>query len=159
VLSAAICVAPARAGSPPSAGARRFEPPEATGTSDPGARSLRDLLRVGVRLPVSALGGLFGHAPDTRQVVTRERGRQVLEFPVSEQASGLFLNVSGEVEFERVIVSFANGEQDHLDAFGVQRADGVFEVAAFEDARDVSSVKVVLRARSRTARVGIYIGV
>jgi len=45
-----------------------------------------------------------------------------------------------------------------VDAFGVQRKSGLFELADFGGARWLEWVGLVLRARSRHARVGVLIG-
>ena len=92
--------------------------------------------------------------------VTQHAGAQtVLRLRAPEIAArcapGVFVHVSGEVEFERADIGFADGSVQSVDAFGVNRDSGLFELASFPAARPVEWVRLVLRARSRNARVGI----
>lgn len=96
---------------------------------------------------------------DRRQALGREQGRRVLTFPIQEPAPQLFVNISGRVQFERADICFADGTIESVDAYGVDRDTGLYELAHYERARSVESVRLVLRARSRHARVGICIGV
>jgi hypothetical protein len=94
-----------------------------------------------------------GHA-----VLRREQGRQVLSFPIHEPVPRLYVHISGRVEFERADIGFADGTIESIDAFGVDRDSGLYELASYETARPVASVRLVLRARSRSARIGICLG-
>ncbi len=96
---------------------------------------------------------------DERRVVERAQGRQVLTFPIREPAPLLFVNISGRVQFERADIGFADGAVESVDAYGLDRGTGLYELARYERARSVEFVRLVLRARSRQARVGICIGV
>ena len=98
----------------------------------------------------------LGHKPhDDRAVVTRKEGRRVLDFAVREEAPRLFVHVTGEVEFERADIGFADGSVQSVDAYGVDRDSGLYELASFPATRSIAWVRLVLRARSRNARVGI----
>jgi hypothetical protein len=90
--------------------------------------------------------------------VASEEGRRVLYFPIGETAAGLFVKVKGSVEFERALIGNADGSVDNVDAYGVSRESGLFELANFENDRQVQWVRLVLRARSRHANVGVIIG-
>lgn len=149
----------ATAGSGSSLESRGFVPEGSTGVSPPTPRdrAAHAPFSLGLSAPTGWLARCFPRGTD--QTVSRVRGRQVLEFPVDEQALGLFLDVKGEVEFERVVIGFADGEVRQVDAFGLQRADGLFELTRFDRMRAVESVHVVLLARSRTARLGLRLGV
>lgn len=126
-------------------------PPTRLGASIP----LRILL-----LPLR-LNPLFRHhAPaegsDDRSVGTN---RSVVCFDVSEPTRALYLEIHGEVEFERVDVGFQDGGSESVDAFGSVRSNGLFEIEQFDSARSVAQVRVILRARGVPARVGLRLGV
>lgn len=98
----------------------------------------------------------MGREPlDDRPIVTRGQGRRVLAFAVREAAPGVFVHVTGEVEFERADIGFADGSVQSVEAYGVERDSGLYELASFPAARPIAWVRLVLRARSRNARVGI----
>ena len=110
--------------------------------------------RMGLSLRLFHFG--LGHTPhDDRTVVTRNEGRRVLDFAVREAAPRLFVHVTGEVEFERADIGFADGSVQSVDAYGVDRDSGLYELASFPVTRSIEWVRLVLRARSRNARVGI----
>lgn len=98
----------------------------------------------------------MGRKPqDDRALVTRGQGRQVLAFTVREISPEVFVHVTGEVEFERADIGFADGSVEGVEAFGLERDSGLYELASFPAARSIAWVRLVLRARSRNARVGI----
>src|SRR5262245_15372278 len=163
ILGAALCAALC-VGAPASAHARPhgFVPGDATsgGAVAPRSRTSRASLSLGLRAPLRGLEGLFGVLrPAPGQVVSRERGRQVLDFPVREEAIGVFLDVRGRVAFERAVIGFADGEVREVDAWGLERANGLFELTRFDRARPLAPGHVVLLARSRRARVGVRLGI
>ena len=130
--------------------------PTGIGAAASGAAYLASRLEDGAVLSLRLLRfGFGGRLPDDRAMLMRDQGRRVLNFPVRESAPGLFVHVSGEVEFERVDIGFADGSIENVDAFGVDRDSGLYELARFGNARSVDWVRLVLRARSRQARVGI----
>lgn len=102
----------------------------------------------------------FFHRPGrgTGLALERDEGRRVCEFPIGEQASGVFVRVSGRVEFERAMIGFADGRVESVEAFGLERRSGLFQLASFEDVHAVDWVRLVLRARSPKARVGVLVG-
>jgi hypothetical protein len=114
-------------------------------------------------MPARTMFRLFGlpklhHPADLGADLVRDDGRQVLYFPIGESAAGLFVQVSGSVEFERALIGNADGTVENVDAFGVSRENGLFELAGFDNDRQVQWVRLILRARSRHARVGVIIG-
>ncbi|HTO92686.1 MAG TPA: hypothetical protein VMJ70_16260 [Candidatus Sulfotelmatobacter sp.] len=103
--------------------------------------------------------GLTPRGPGNSERVRLDQGRRILEFPVGESALGLFVKVSGRVEFERADIAFADGSLKSVDAFGMQRSSGLYSLADFDHDREVSWVRLVLRARSSHARVGVLLGI
>lgn len=87
--------------------------------------------------------------------VSRDEGRRVLEFPIGRATPTLLVDVRGDVEFERADVGFPDGSVESVDAFAVRRDTGLYELAAYDTPRSVEWVRLVLRARSRQARVGL----
>ncbi len=111
----------------------------------------------GYALPVLAFALPF-HVRATSEPLRREQGRRVLSFPIREGASHLFVRISGRVEFERADILYPDGIVESVDAFGLARDSGVYALADFDRERTVESVRLVMRARSRQARVGVLIG-
>lgn len=93
----------------------------------------------------------FARRPGTdapQVVLAREEGRRVCTLPVRDAGCGLYLRVKGRVQFERLAIGFGDGREQEVDAFGLERGDGTFELAGFGENRDVAWVRLVLRARS-----------
>lgn len=126
------------------------------GVAASGVAALVTRLQHGMSVSLRLLRfGFGGKLPDERTRLVREQGRQVLNFPVREAAPGVFVHVSGEIEFERADIGFADGSVESVDTFGVDRDSGLYELASFGNARSIEWVRLVLRARSSRARVGI----
>ena len=135
--------------------APRFAP-TAIGATASGAGSLLHRFERGMSWSHRLLHFGFGsRIADDRTRVSRDQGRQVLNFAVREFSPGVFVYVSGEIEFERADIGFADGSVESVDAFGVDRDSGLYELANFGNARSIDWVRLVLRARSSRARVGI----
>jgi hypothetical protein len=109
-------------------------------------------------LTLRILGASFRAQPANSAALQRTEGRRVLEFPVGEQAAGLFVRVSGDIEFERADIGFPDGSLQSVDAFGERRGSGIYRLVNFDEGRAVDWVRIVLRARSRNARVDLLIG-
>ena len=65
------------------------------------------------------------------------------------------MHVTGEVEFERADIGFSDGSVQSVDAYGLDRDTGLYELASFKSARNIECVRLIVRSRSRNARVGI----
>ena len=90
--------------------------------------------------------------------LSRDDGRRVCEFPIGEPAAGLFVRVKGRVEFERAMIGFADGRIENVEAFGLERTSGVFQLAGPSGDASVEWVRLVLRARTPKARVRVLVG-
>lgn len=101
---------------------------------------------------------LTPRGPKLSESIMRDDGRRVLDFPIGEEAAGLFIRISGRVEFERADIGFPDGSVQSVDAYGLNRDTGTYALADFDNTRPVSWLRLVLRARSRSARVGVLIG-
>jgi hypothetical protein len=88
----------------------------------------------------------------------RDRDWTVVRFEVRESGTGLFLEVDGQAQFEGAEIWFADGEVRTIDLRSSIRGDGLFELADFGAAREVSRVRLEVRARSARARVGLRLG-
>ena len=96
--------------------------------------------------------------PKLSESIAREDGRRILSFPIDESAAGLSVRISGRVEFERADIGFPDGTIQSVDASGLHRESGTYALADFDNDRAVSWVRLVVRARSRSARVGVLVG-
>jgi hypothetical protein len=120
--------------------------------------------------PLTILAGPMGWAfhlasfvvaprgPKLSESIAREDGRRILSFPIGESAAGLFVRISGRVEFERADIGFPDGSVQSVDAYGLHRDSGTYALADFDNDRAVSWVRLIVRARSRSARVGVLVG-
>lgn len=106
---------------------------------------------------VMRLAGFFrGPSPRADDVaLTRDEGRRVCTYPIRERVSGVFVRVSGSVQFERALIGFADGRVQAVNAFGLERSNGLFCLAEVAREDTVDWVRLVVRARSRAARVGV----
>jgi hypothetical protein len=107
--------------------------------------------------PIAALFGASA-SPRLHVPLRLDRGWTVQAFELDDWATGLFLRVSGVVEFGRAEVTLADGEVRSLDLASIERADGDFELVDFHGARDIRNLKLTLRARERDADVAVLLG-
>ena len=129
------------------------------GFSSPGESGL---LAAALRTPAWLVARIAGihvrpRGGDAAARLDRLDGRRVLQFPIGEPASGVFVRIAGRVEFERADIGFADGPVESIDAFGVGRGSGMYQLADFPSDRGVEWVRLVLRARSRQAKVRVLI--
>lgn len=88
-----------------------------------------------------------------------DRARSIVEFDVDQPVVGLFLEVRGKVEFERIDVECTDGRRFSVNTFGEQRSTGLYELVRFEADRSIHSVRLIGRAKHRPAQVGLRLGV
>jgi len=107
-----------------------------------------------------ALAALPPGVPEWRPDVDLEarQGRRVIEFTPDELAAGLYLQVAGRVEFEHIDFALDDGTVRSVDAFGEVRTPGLYQVAEFDGSRRVLWVRVLARALSRRAGLGLRLG-
>jgi hypothetical protein len=89
----------------------------------------------------------------------KSAGWSNLAFPIQEPVSGIFIDVQGKVQFRYAEVSFADGRIESIDLKLATRGRGLFELATFDKAREVTQVRLVARARTRNAGVDLKRGV
>ncbi len=85
-------------------------------------------------------------------------GWVAIDFPVSEEACGLFLEVAGRVEFDRAAIVRADGSAQLVDLHGAARGRGLYELASFPALEPVERVTLVARARCELAHVAVRLG-
>jgi hypothetical protein len=116
-----------------------------------GVSRLRDLFPFFFRAHESAVAtGLEARFETTRSIA---------EFDVDERVVGLFLEVRGTVEFERVDIECSDGRRFSVDAFGEERSTGLYELVRFDGDRSIHSVRLIARAKRHPAQVGLRLGV
>jgi hypothetical protein len=138
----------------------------------PAVLLLGTLASSGIAAPMPHAGGtasrirvllpfLFGNRqPIPQELEARlDTDRSIVEFDVDEPVVGLYLEVRGKVEFERVDVECSDGERLSVDAFGQQRSTGLYELVRFKEVRAVRSVRLIGRGQHHPARVGLRLGV
>jgi hypothetical protein len=167
-LSIATAISPGRATTAASADPAPSPPSPAEFRFGAGPRRAVPVVSSGLAMvarlarPAGRIAGLWRFAFARPALVhsadiARDSGRRVVYFPIGEPAGGLFVRVAGRVEFERAIVGFADGSTAAVDAFGLERRSGTYRLVQFDEDRPVDWVRLVLRARSRQAQVGILI--
>lgn len=85
-------------------------------------------------------------------------GWVALDFPVSEEACGVFLEVAGRVEFDHAAIVRADGSAQLVDLHGAARGRGLYELASFSAFEPVERVTLVARAHSSLAHVAVRLG-
>ena len=86
------------------------------------------------------------------------QGWQRLGFGVSEHANGIYLAVDGRASFGRAEIVFTDGEMETIELNAATRSNGVFELLDFGADREVLVVRVLARAESDRANVGVLLG-
>jgi len=133
-------------------------PARAAGPGYP--RAIGGIAPRALRAPLALLAGsLAGRPHDDFTALESGRGRRVLQLEVEETAVALLLEVRGSVEFERIDFALGDGGVTSIDAFGAVRGPGLYEVARLGSGRHVRWVRIVARARSRDAGLGLRLGV
>jgi hypothetical protein len=99
-----------------------------------------------------------GPALENASALRREQGWTVLDLPVNEPASALYLEVTGRVQFDSAEIVFRDGAARALDLRGVVRGRGLFELHDFADVPEVATVRLTVRAATARACVGLRIG-
>jgi hypothetical protein len=145
----ALLLLPALLAGPAAAGPPRFRPPGRLVPAVIGA-----LFNSGTASPGSPRAAAW--RPDAE--LESPRGRQVLEFTPEELTDGLFLAVAGAVEFERVDYALDDGRVCSLDVFGLVREPGLYRLADLGGTHRVLWVRVVARAVSPRAALGLRLG-
>jgi hypothetical protein len=113
----------------------------------------------GFRLPWGRLtSGLQPADWQANAALEHEQGRRVLEFAPDEPACALFLEVVGSVEFERIDYALEDGRPRSAEVFGLVRGRGLYQVVDLDGAHRVSWVRIIARARSPRAGLGLRLG-
>jgi hypothetical protein len=92
------------------------------------------------------------------QALGRGQGSRELEFRVDDDGLGVYLEVSGRVEFEGAEVRLADGTRRSLPLARAVRGGGLYELCDFGSMVRVDAVVLRARARSSEARVGVRLG-
>ena len=83
---------------------------------------------------------------------------QTYGFEVSDSGLGLFLDLTGSIEFRVARVTFADGTVRDVDLRDARRSDGLFELVTFASEERIHAVRLVARARSPQAKIAVRIG-
>jgi hypothetical protein len=131
-----------------------------------GAEPMHGRPAIALRIPILPLAwiaahvrGLFGHAAEIENgsALSREQGWTVLDLPVNEPATALYVEVAGRVQFDSAEIVFRDGAPRPLDLRGVVRGRGFFELHTCAGPRAVTAVRLNVRATTARAQVGIRI--
>lgn len=114
-----------------------------------------------LRLPLLAFHRCFNRSSRSEsqdhQRLEASHGWQTIGFATHVTTSGCFIRVEGEAEFERAEVVFADGDLRALELQGARRGKGVYELATWEEPRDIVCVRLRARARSGEARFALLL--
>lgn len=114
-----------------------------------------------LRLPLLAFHRCFQRpsAAETQdhQRLEASRGWQTIGFATHVTASGCFIRLDGRAEFDRAEVVFADGDLRALELGGARRGKGIYELATWEEPRDIVCVRLRARARSDEARFALLL--
>lgn len=113
-----------------------------------------------LRIPLARIGWRSRDAQDSRfrQSISAQDGWRTLGFVVRERSRGCLLKLSGRAEFSRAEVLFADGELSTIELGGARRGRGIYELARWQEPRDVVCVRMRARACSDDARIQVLFG-
>jgi hypothetical protein len=96
-------------------------------------------------------------SPTCRELLN-PAGFRTMVFDAPDHGLGLYVQISGSVQFRSAEIVFAGGEVDRLDLQYAIRSDGVFELRDFGRDRDVLEVHLVARASSPRSLIAVRFG-
>jgi hypothetical protein len=113
-----------------------------------------------LRLPLARFGWRPRRAqdPGIRQSLRAQEGWRTIGFAVRERSRGCLLELSGRAEFSRAEVVFADGELRAIELGGARRGRGIYELARWQEPRDIVCVRMRARACSGDARLRVLFG-
>ena len=92
-----------------------------------------------------------------QQSLEASQGWNTIGFAANAPGRGCFLKISGKAEFDRAEVLFADGELRTLDLELTRRGKGTYELAQWEQSREIVCVRMRARACSARARVQLLL--
>lgn len=118
---------------------------------------VRYLPVVSFRRTVVVLPPPARHAWTDSETIHRREDWVDTNFRVNKRGTELFLDVRGRAEVDFAEVEFDNGETQVVD-FNEQRLEtGVYPLLDFKNGREVDAVRIVARARTQEARIGVVL--
>jgi hypothetical protein len=96
-------------------------------------------------------------APECHELLSAT-GFQRVVFDAPGWGTGLFVEVTGSVQFRSAEVFFAGDDVSRLDLQYAIRSDGIFELRDFRGERAVSGVVMLVRAASPRATLRVRLG-
>ncbi len=97
-------------------------------------------------------------APEHQAQLASSKGWSTVGFPVRAQGRGFFLRVAGRAEFDRAEVVFADGGLSTFELRGARRGKGIYELARWNETREVICVRMRARACTNQAQLELLIG-
>jgi hypothetical protein len=97
------------------------------------------------------------HAWTDSETIHRREDWVDTNFRVNKRGTELFLDVRGRVEVDFAEVEFDNGETQVVDFNEERLESGVYPLLDFRNGREVDAVRIVARARTQEARVGVVL--
>lgn len=88
----------------------------------------------------------------------RDQGWQQVDVAIHDEGVGVFLEVSGRVEFDRAEITFEDGSTRSVSLAGEVRGAGLYVLLEPNASVRVGSVRLLARARSQSPRVGVRLG-
>lgn len=110
-----------------------------------------------LRLPLFTFRARPHQEPEPATPLQRSLGAadgwSLVGFTEPMNGSGCYLKVVGKAEFDRAEVLFADGELRTIELGGARRGKGVYELALWDEPREVRCVRMRARAHSSRARI------
>jgi hypothetical protein len=112
-----------------------------------------------VSLPASVVTAPFRWiAPKPGTRIHRDAGWTTVGFPLQERGQGLYLEVGGKTQIDRVEIVYEGGDMEQIELGGNRIYDrGLYELRAFPSERQVLLVRMKARAWSSRARMQVLL--
>ena len=130
-------------------------------------RPARKTVAIGVPLvflPSVAWTNATASLPSSERLVwqdseelNRDEGWVDTNFGIDGSGNALFLQVTGDAEFNFAEVAFANGNVQVLDFNEQTHGDGTYRLLDFADGRHVKTVRILARSKSDNAKLTVYL--
>jgi len=131
---------------------------DAASPADIVAMRLLHCLALALALTSSASVSSAGDPPALERALASSSGWTTVGFEMGAPGRSCFVKVSGRAEFDRAEIVFADGDLRAVDLHGARRGTGLYELARWDDGREVLGVRMRARARTGTARIRVLLG-